>query len=147
MRLSMLNARRVPVEAMDIMSSRPGGRPRILLVEDDAAVRRSLQLLLRAKGYDVRAHASPLGLAGDAEALRADCLVADLMMPQQDAVDLLTELRAAGWQGPALLISGYLTPEREARARSAGFDVIMPKPLADRSIADAVGQLLDGNVG
>jgi CheY-like chemotaxis protein len=129
---------------MDVLKHQIPVRPRVLLVEDDAAVRRSLQLLLRAKGYDVRAYSSPLGLAADAEALRADCLVADLMMPDRDAVDLLADLRAAGWTGPAVLISGYLTPEREARARAAGFQTVLPKPLADLTIADAVGRLLDG---
>jgi FixJ family two-component response regulator len=131
---------------MDAIRHESMARRRVLLVEDDAAVRRSLQLLLRAKGYDVRAYSSPLGLAGDAEALRADCLVADLMMPDKDAVDLLADLRAAGWAGPALLISGHLTPEREARARAAGFGSVLPKPLADLTIADAVGRLLDGTV-
>jgi FixJ family two-component response regulator len=127
---------------MKAMKFQSLGRPRVLLVEDDAAVRRSLQLLLRAKGFDVRAYSSPLGLAADQEALRSDCLVADLMMPEGDAVDLLTELRSAGWDGPALLISGFLTGEREARARAAGFQAVLPKPLADQAIADAVGRLL-----
>ena len=130
---------------MDVMNSQGLDRPRVLLVEDDAAVRRSLQLLLRAKGYEVRAYSSPVGLAVDEQALRSDCLVADLMMPEKDAVDLLSELRGAGWDGPALLISGFLTPAREARARDAGFQTILPKPLADRSLADAVASMLDGN--
>jgi FixJ family two-component response regulator len=127
---------------MDAMSSEAGTRPRVLLVEDDAAVRRSLQLLLRGKGYDVRAYSSPIGLAGDAEALRSDCLVADLLMPHQDACDLLVDLRGAGWHGPALLISGQLTDERVKRARAAGFQSVLPKPLADQTIAEAVGRLL-----
>ena len=55
--------------------------PRILLVEDDDAVRRSLQLLLVAQGYDVRAYRSGKGLAEDPEALKAACLLADLITP------------------------------------------------------------------
>lgn len=129
---------------MDAMEIQSPARPRVLLVEDDSAVRRSLQLLLRAKGYDVRAYSSPAGLAGDEEALRSDCLVADLLLPQKDAVDLLADLRGAGWGGPAMLISGHLTAEREARARAAGFQSVLSKPLTDQTIADAVGRLLDG---
>jgi CheY-like chemotaxis protein len=129
---------------MNVLQHAIPDRRRVLLVEDDAAVRRSLQLLLRAKGYDVRAYSSPLGLSGDAEALRADCLVADLMMPDKDAFDLLAELRAVKWTGPALLISGYLTPEREAKAHAAGFRIVLSKPLADQTIAVAVGRLLEG---
>src|SRR6478735_3767990 len=89
----------------------------IVLVDDDDPVRRSLQLLLRSHGYDVRAYASGVGLQQDREALRGDCLVADLLMPQMDAVQLLAELRASGWYGKSLLISGFLDSAWEARAR------------------------------
>ena len=80
----------------------------VLLVEDDDAVRRALQLLLSARGHEVRAYRSAIGLASDAAALLCDCLVADLMMPPTDAVALLGSLRKAGWQGRAILISGFL---------------------------------------
>jgi CheY-like chemotaxis protein len=131
---------------MDMMlpGETPTVRPRILLVEDDAAVRRSLQLLFRANGYDVRAYSSPRGLASDQEALRSDCLVADLMMPDQDAVGLLSELRAAGWQGPAVLISGFLTKEQEARARDAGFGAVLAKPIPELALSTAIAGLLGG---
>jgi two-component system, LuxR family, response regulator FixJ len=117
---------------------------RILLVEDDTAVRRALQLLLRAQGYDVRAYPSAVGLASDPEALRADCLVADLVMPGKDAIELLTRMRAAGWSGPAILISGYLTPEAEEAARAIGFAQILAKPIADTALTRAVADVLAG---
>lgn len=110
--------------------SSPSG-PCILLVEDDDAVRRSLQLLLRSRGYEVRAYASPVGLSCDPSALRCGCIVADLMMPQIDALQMLAEFRTAGWNGKAILISGYLDPRWEARARSAGFDAVLTKPISD----------------
>ena len=116
--------------------------PRVLLVEDDGAVRRALQLVLRAHGYDVRAYPSAVGLSRDPEALRADCLVADLVMPEKGAIELLAALRAAGWQGQAILISGHLTPEREEQAKRAGFARILAKPIADAALARAVAELL-----
>jgi FixJ family two-component response regulator len=116
---------------------------RILLVEDDDAVRRSLQLLLSSQGYDVRAYSSAVGLSNDPEALRSACLVADLMMPEKDAIDLLTRLKEAGWTGPAILISGYLTAEREKAARHAGFDEVLAKPFSDSSLVRTVRGLID----
>ncbi|PSJ38620.1 response regulator [Sphingomonas deserti] len=119
-----------------------GDRPRVLLVEDDAAVRRALQLLLQGQGYDVRAYRSAIGLARDPEALRAACLVCDLIMPEKDAVELLGELRAAGWAGPGILISGQL--DDRFRGQAQGFERVLAKPIAEnllkRSVAELIGR-------
>lgn len=123
-------------------ASNGGGRPRVLLVEDDPAVRRALQLLLIGEGYDVRAYRSAIGLADDPEALRAACLVADLMMPEKDALQLLQDLRTAGWTGPAILISGHLNEARVAKAHSEGFQVALPKPIGENMLTRSVAQLI-----
>ena len=114
----------------------------VLLVEDDDAVRRSLQLLLRSRGYEVRAYPSAVGLAEDLEALRCDCLVADLMMPETDAMQLLAELRATGWTGKSVLISGFLDSNKETAARAAGYDAVLAKPISDSVLVRTVGELL-----
>lgn len=119
----------------------------VLLVEDDDAVRRSLQLLLRSRGYDVKAHASAMGLASDARALRCGCLIADLMMPQSGALQLLAELRTAQWAGKAILITGFLDTYREEQARAAGFDAVLAKPISDSVLVRTVAELLPPSVG
>src|SRR3546814_15865794 len=53
------------------ITSPTGERPRLLLLEDDAGVRRSLQLLLRARGFDVRAYAAGAALLADPAACDA----------------------------------------------------------------------------
>jgi FixJ family two-component response regulator len=113
----------------------------ILLVEDDDAVRRSLQLLLSGRGHDVRAYPSALSLARDSAALRCDCLIADLMMPPSDAITLLGELRSAGWLGPAILISGFLDNEWQALALRAGFHAVLSKPMSDSLLVRTVEAL------
>lgn len=118
-------------------------RPRILLVEDDDAVRRSLQLLLVSKGYDVRAYATGNGLAGDPEALLAACLVADLIIHESDALQLLHELRGADWHGPAILISGHLTDELASQAEAAGYDAVLPKPIGETLLVGWIHRLLE----
>lgn len=117
-------------------------RPCVLLVDDDDAVRRSLQLLLQSRGYAVRAYPYAVGLASDPAALECCCLLADLMMPQTDAVELLTELRATGWDGKAILMSGFLDDQREALARLAGYEVILPKPISQSVLLRTVEELL-----
>lgn len=117
-------------------------KPSLLLVEDDDAVRRSLQLLLRSRGYEVRSYPSAVGLAKDPGANGSDCIIADLMMPQTDAIQLLTEFRSAGWKGKSILISGYLDTRWESKARAAGYDAILPKPISDSVLARTVEDLL-----
>lgn len=114
----------------------------MLLVEDDSAVRRSLQLLLCGHGYDVRAYPSGKGLAQDPEALRSDCLIADLVIPDGNAVTLITDLREAGWKGPAVLISGHLTNEWTERALAQGYDATFAKPIGDTVLIACLERLL-----
>ena len=123
-------------------SSAPKDQKRILLVEDDAAVRRSLQLMFAANGYDVRAYPTSEGLAADPEALQAACLVADLVLPGPDAIQLLGQLRAAGWPGKAVLISGQLKNGSRALAKAAGFDAIHAKPIASGQLLSDVQRLV-----
>jgi FixJ family two-component response regulator len=120
-------------------------RKRILLVEDDAAVRRSLQLTLSAAGYDVRAYAGPRGLAADAEAMQASCLVADLVLDGSDAIRLLSELRAAGWSEPAVLISGFLNEQRRTDATKAGFGAVLEKPVFGAPLLKEIHRLIGTN--
>jgi FixJ family two-component response regulator len=127
---------------MSSANADPTGRPRVLLVEDDSAVRRSLQLLLSGHGYDVRAYAKAAGLAREPEALRADCLIADLIIPDGNAVSLITDLREAGWKGPAILISGHLTNEWTERALARGYAAAFAKPIGDSVLIKCLERLL-----
>ena len=117
--------------------------PRLLLVEDDAAVRRALQLTLRARGYDVRAYAAGAALLADMTTqMDAVALVADLKMPEVDGLALLRALRRGGWPGPALLITGFATAQVRVEAFAAGYGHVLEKPLADHRLADTVDRLV-----
>ena len=117
-------------------------RPCVMVVEDDAAIRRSLQLLLRSRGYDVRAYASPRYALADKQNRDSACLIADLLLPGVDGLMLLSDLRADGWDGPAILISGYITPERRAQAAHTGFDAVLEKPVGDIKLVDTMSSLI-----
>ena len=127
---------------VSIPISEKSDRPRLLLVEDDASVRRSLQLLLQSQGYDVRAYRTGVGLAEDVEALRAQCLIADLVIPEGDGLALLQDLRATGWDGAAILISGHLTDEWAALARKQGYDAVLEKPISENVLVNWVTRLV-----
>ena len=115
-------------------------RPEILVVEDNSAVRRSLQLLLVARGYQVRAHASSSQALADPAARSAACLVADLMMDEVDGITLLETLKGQGWAGPAILITGDAESERAQRAAEVGYATILQKPFVDALLIEAVAK-------
>lgn len=119
----------------------PVERPKILLVEDEPAVRRSLQLLLHARGYDIRSYASSAAMFADPLANEAICLVTDYRMPEMDGLEVLQSLRARGWRGPAILVTAYGSPDLVERALKEGFSVVFEKPLYEHALADAVARL------
>lgn len=109
----------------------------VLLVEDDEAVRRSLQLLLEWNGYDVRAHALATS-AAQASLDGIDLLVADYELQDGDGIALLNRLRELGWRGRAVLITGALSEALAERARDAGFHATLEKPLARHALIGAL---------
>ena len=122
-------------------------RPMILLMEDDPAVRRSLQLLLRARGFDVRAHAAGAPLLADDNVGRAACLIADYRVDDIDGIDLLVRLRARHWAAPAILITGYSSDLLRGRATAAGYAIVLDKPIRDHALVEAVDRLTAPRLG
>lgn len=114
-------------------------RPRILLVEDDSTVRRSIQLMLQASGYEVRAFSSAALALADPTAVSAACLVTDSRMAGMSGIELLRALRAAGWQRPAILIAAH-PGDIEADAQDAHFDEILEEPLIERRLIASVNR-------
>lgn len=132
--------------AGDTRSGSAKARPRLLLVEDDAGVRRSLQLLLQAKGFDVRAYATGAALLADPSVDGASLFVADYSMDDLDGIEVLSRLRTRGWAGPAVLITAYPSPTLDARARAKGFDVVLEKPFRDHVLVETVTKLSERRV-
>ena len=120
-------------------------RPSVLVVEDDDAIRRSLQLLLRSRGFDVRAYAAPSFALADKENRTAVCLISDLVLPGLDGIMLLADLRSEGWAGAAILISGYLDADRMDKAASAGFGAVLEKPVRDSRLVSTMIELIARN--
>lgn len=125
------------------LRKRPYAR-RILIVEDDPGVRRSLLLLLTGRGFDAAAFPTAAQGLANAAMHPPACLVADYRLEETDGIALLQAMRANGWMGPAILISAHSSPELANQATTAGFAVIFDKPLREHALVDAVGRLVRG---
>jgi two-component system response regulator MprA len=124
---------------------------RILVVDDEPAVRRALKRALVLAGYDVE-------LASDgAEALQAlpgnavDAVVLDVMMPGIDGLEVCRRLRAAGNRVPVLMLTAKEAVDDRVAGLDAGADDYVAKPFALNELLARVRALLrrsapDGDV-
>jgi two-component system, LuxR family, response regulator FixJ len=112
----------------------------VVIVDDDDAVRRSLSLMLRANGYQVHDYGSGAQLLRSGLPSSADILLADYAMPGMDGLDLVRRLRARGWKGAAVLITGRYDSGLAARAASEGVKAVLEKPLEKRALLAALEQ-------
>jgi CheY-like chemotaxis protein len=120
------------------MNSHSPSAPHLLLIEDDAGVRRSLQLLLQGQGYQVHSFANAASALTDSASMTATHLVVDFAMPDCDGVEALRALRAAGWRGIAVLITAFYSDALRSEALQAGFTAVLSKPFRDDVLLDAL---------
>jgi FixJ family two-component response regulator len=114
-------------------------RPRLLLIDDDAAVRRSLQLLLQGRGFNVRAFGSAVAALRDDLACRSDILITDYLLPDGDGIAVIETLRQQAWRGRAVLITAFPSSILAKRAIASGFDALLEKPLHHQALITAIG--------
>lgn len=110
----------------------------VLLIDDDAAVRGSLQFALEQEGIAVRVYADAAELLSAADFSAPACLVIDYVLPGMDGIALMGTLRSQAVDLPAILIAGRTTPDMRDRALEAGFADILEKPLQDSALVDAI---------
>ncbi len=114
--------------------------PRVLLVEDNVANRRTMARALTQHGFDV-------GQASDgSEALEMlvnesfDVVVSDVRMPRLSGVQLLQAIREHDLELPVILITGAPDPEIEAAAIKLGVIAYLAKPVANEKLVAAVSR-------
>jgi len=100
----------------------------VLIIDDEAAIRESLQTLLELEGYDVEAAADgEEGLARLGER-PFDLVLLDLALPDRNGLELLPEIRAIDPQLSIIMITAYGTVEDAVRAMQSGANNFLQKP-------------------
>lgn len=117
-------------------------RRRILVVEDDPAVREGLADALRFEGYAV----TESGTFGDAVergvATPFDLILLDLVLPGGDGLDVLREVRSARPEAPVIILTARGQEEDRVRGLQLGADDYVQKPFSLRELLARVEAVL-----
>jgi two-component system CheB/CheR fusion protein len=115
----------------------------VLLVEDNPDTLESLQMLLELQGAQVTPAASAAQALQAAAQQDFDLLISDIAMPGMNGLQLIEELRrqprSARW--PAIAVTGFAGEADAQRARAAGFDAHLGKPLSLDALNEVFKQI------
>ena len=105
-----------------------GPGPRVLVVDDDEAIRRFLRITLRANDYTVFEAGGARAAVAAVETVRPDVVILDLGLPDGDGVEVTRQLRDRG-QIPILILSVKDQEEDKIAALEAGAEDYLTKPF------------------
>ncbi|MFH1104696.1 MAG: response regulator transcription factor [Actinomycetota bacterium] len=118
------------------------GKARVLVAEDDEAVRRSVERALRFEEYEVfTAEDGAVALSAIAEHA-PDAIVLDVMMPGHDGMEVCRRVRAAGDSTPILMLTARHELSDRVAGLDAGADDYLVKPFALEELLARVRALL-----
>ncbi|WP_188828717.1 response regulator transcription factor [Nocardia camponoti] len=103
---------------------------RILVVDDDRAVRESLRRSLSFNGYTIDLAVDGVDALEKVAAARPDALVLDVMMPRLDGLEVCRRLRSTGDDLPILVLTARDSVSERVAGLDAGADDYLPKPFA-----------------
>src|ERR687891_283113 len=118
-------------------------KARILVVDDEADIRRSVRMILEYDGYDVmEASSGPEGVAL-VENEAPDLVFLDVKMPGMDGLEALQRIKAVNDSLPVVIISGHGTVSTAVEATKAGAFDFIEKPLASERVLLTIRNALD----
>jgi excisionase family DNA binding protein len=131
-----------PAPAAPVRAATAGGRPRILVVDDEASIRDLLSKTLALAEYDV--DASPDGRSA-LERMRLypyDLLIADLKMPGMDGLAVIREAKRYKPDLPVIIITGFSTESSAIEAVNIGVAGYLTKPFRVPQVLAAAAKAL-----
>jgi FixJ family two-component response regulator len=114
----------------------------VLVVDDDADVRRGVSRLMRSAGYHVRTFASPADFLLEPLPAGPACLLLDMYMDEMTGLQVQAALRARPRHLPVVFVSGRSTIANAAAGFKAGADDFLEKPVKPKELLEAVHRAL-----
>jgi two-component system, NtrC family, nitrogen regulation response regulator NtrX len=118
-------------------------KPRILVIDDESAIRDSLKMILEYEGFDVQGAATGQDGLTLADREPADLVLLDIKMAGMDGLEVLQRLRATHDALPVIMISGHATVSTAVEATKLGAFDFIEKPLSTERVLVSVRNALD----
>ena len=112
--------------------------PVIHIVDDDAAVREALSLLIGTVGLRTQSWAQPLDFLAQYARDAIGAIVLDVRMPGLSGLSVVDQLREQGADQPIIMLTGHGTVDLCRRAFKSGVAEFLEKPVGDDQLLDAV---------
>ena len=119
----------------------------VYIVDDDPAVRRSLERLLEAAGFQTVSYATPRAFLAAAGTLPAGCALLDLRMPEMDGLQVQAHLLSIKSDIPVIVMTGQGDVHTAVCAMKAGAVDFIEKPYSDDVLIAAIESALSDGVG
>ncbi len=114
------------------------GKPTILVVDDDASLRKALQRLIRSAGYASDTYASAQAFLEGEKAGSPRCLILDVQMPGLSGLDLQREMLDRDLFMPVIFLTGHGTIPMSVRAMKSGAVDFLTKPVDEARLFAAI---------
>jgi FixJ family two-component response regulator len=112
--------------------------PLIAIVDDDDALRNSLDNLLRSVGFRAHGFASAEAFLQAQPAPETACLLLDVRLPGMNGLALQRHLAGAHWGIPIIFVTAYADDDVRARALAAGAVAFLSKPCREEELLAAI---------
>jgi len=117
--------------------------PLIAIVDDDDALRTSLDDLIRSIGFRTQGFPSAEAFLSSNQTSDTACLILDVRMPGMNGLDLQHQIVAANWRVPIIFITSHADDGARARALEAGAVAFLYKPFREEELLDALDAALN----
>lgn len=117
--------------------------PTVFIVDDDAAVRRSLAALLSLFHLPVECYASAGEFLAAYRPQRRGCLVLDVRLTGGSGIDLHSRIVREGGNLPTIFVTGHALPLITDEARRLGVVAVFQKPFRPQLLVDAVRKAME----
>ncbi|ADJ28335.1 response regulator transcription factor [Nitrosococcus watsonii] len=114
----------------------------IYIVDDDGAMRKSLALLLRGEGFDVKTYSSAQVFIESSPLSSTGCLLLDVRMPGIDGFELQNILQLRGIHLSTIMITGHADVPMAVRAMKSGAKDFIEKPFRAQTLLDRIRKIL-----
>jgi len=121
--------------------------PMVYVIDDDDAVRHSLEFLLKTAGIEARGFESAKAFLEILPQIKSGCIITDVRMPEITGIDLLRRVKESGVDIPVIVITGHGDISLAVEAMKIGAVDFLEKPFDDDLLVASVRSALNKDAG